>query len=142
MAPLKPSRFDSIRGGRVPFSYNSSSTCGEKAVRCLDADLPTQRLIRDHLLEVAAHGFETIEVAAVSGHFDPANDRAVGDLQQWLAEAGLRLHAVAAPPPDGPSPWTASSLAPVEQALFTARRIPLPVLVLAGRRAARRRQDR
>ena len=90
----------------------------------------SQRLIRDHLLEVAAHGFETIEVAAVSGHFDPANDRAVGDLQQWLAEAGLQLHAVAAPPPDGPSPWTASSLAPVEQALFTARRIPLPVLVL------------
>ncbi len=90
----------------------------------------SQRLTRGHLLEIAAHGFECVEIVAASGHFDPANERAVGDLQQWLAEAGLVLHAVAAPAPDGPTPWTAGSLAPVEHALFIARRIPLPVLVL------------
>ncbi len=90
----------------------------------------SQRLTRSHLLEIAAHGFECVEVVAASGHFDPANERAVADLQQWLAEAGLFLHAVAAPTPNGQTPWTAGALAPVEQALFIARRIPLPVLVL------------
>ena len=90
----------------------------------------SQRLRREHLLEVAAHGFECVEVVAAPGHFDPAQERSVGDLQQWLAEAGLVLHAVAAPTPDGPTPWSAAGLGPVEQALFVARRIPLAVLVL------------
>jgi sugar phosphate isomerase/epimerase len=90
----------------------------------------SQRLSRDHLLEIAAHGFECVEVAAAAGHFDPANERTVGDLQQWLAEARLVLHAVAAPAPDSAMAWSASALAPVEQALFVARRIPVAVLVL------------
>jgi sugar phosphate isomerase/epimerase len=90
----------------------------------------SQRLTRGHLLEIAAHGFECIEVVAATGHFDPASERAVADLQQWLAEARLDLHAVAAPAPDGPTPWSATALEPVEQSLFVARRIPTPVLVL------------
>ena len=89
-----------------------------------------QRLGRDHLLQIAAHGFEVVEVAAVAGHFDPSSDAAVADLQQWLAEARLDLHAVAAPPPDGPQPWNAGALGPLEAALYVARRIPLPVLVV------------
>jgi sugar phosphate isomerase/epimerase len=91
----------------------------------------SQRLTRDHLLEIAAHGFEVIEVAALPGHFDPSNDAAVADLQQWLAEARLVLDAVAAPPPDGPQPWSAGALQPVEAALYVARRIPIRVLVVA-----------
>ncbi|HEY7287868.1 MAG TPA: TIM barrel protein [Vicinamibacterales bacterium] len=90
----------------------------------------SQRLVRDHLLEIAAHGFECVELAAAAGHFDPANERAVGDLQQWLAEARLDLHAVAAPPPDGPEPWNAGAFGPVEQAIYVARRIPVGLLVL------------
>jgi sugar phosphate isomerase/epimerase len=90
----------------------------------------SQRLVRDQLLEIAAHGFECVELAAAAGHFDPANERAVGDLQQWLAEARLVLHAVAAPAPDSATPWSAAALGPVEQSLFVARRIPVSVLVL------------
>jgi sugar phosphate isomerase/epimerase len=90
----------------------------------------SQRLVRDHLLEIAAHGFECVEVSATAGHFDPANERSVGDLQQWLAESGLVLHAVAAPAPDSATPWSAAALGPVEQSLFVARRISVAVLVL------------
>jgi sugar phosphate isomerase/epimerase len=90
----------------------------------------SQRLSRDHLLEIAAHGFEVIEVVAAAGHFEPSNDASVADLQQWLAEACLELHAVAAPPPDGAQPWNAGALQPVEAALYVARRIPYCALVL------------
>src|SRR6266403_1632985 len=56
-----------------------------------------KRLCREHLLEIAAHGFETVEVFATRSHFDYHNDAAVADLQQWLAEAGLELHGIHAP---------------------------------------------
>ncbi len=56
-----------------------------------------QRLSRDHLLEVAAHGFDSIELMATRTHFDYHSVSAIGDLQQWLAEAGLTLAAVHAP---------------------------------------------
>src|SRR5213083_1138623 len=56
-----------------------------------------QRLSRDHLIEIAAHGFETVEVFATRTHFDYHNPAAVADLQQWLAEAGLELGSVHAP---------------------------------------------
>ena len=55
------------------------------------------RLTRDHLLEIAAHGFEALELFATRTHFDYHNPAAVADLQQWLAEAGLELHGVHAP---------------------------------------------
>ena len=90
----------------------------------------SQRLSRDHLLEIAAHGFEVVEVVAAAGHFEPSNDAAIADLQQWLAEARLELSAVAAPPPDGPQPWNAGDLRPVEAAIHVARRIPYRALVL------------
>src|SRR5438034_10344672 len=59
-----------------------------------------QRLSRDHLLEIAAHGFDAVEVFATRTHFDYHSAAAVGDLQQWLAEAGLVLHGVHAPTSD------------------------------------------
>ena len=90
----------------------------------------SQRLSRDHLLEIAAHGFDVVEVVATAGHFEPSNDAAIADLQQWLAEARLELSAVAAPPPDGAQPWNAGDLRPVEAAIHVARRIPYRALVL------------
>ena len=89
-----------------------------------------QRLRRDHLLEIAAHGFECIEIDAAPGHFDARNAAAVADLQQWLAEARLDLDAVVATSSDGPAPWNAGALDPVEQVLYIARRIPVRVLIL------------
>src|SRR5439155_25090058 len=104
----------------------------------------TQRLGRDHLLEIAAHGFETVELFATRTHFDYHNPASVADLQQWLAEAGLTLHGVHAPigesfsargwgPPltlaatDGAR--RAYALAEAERALHIGRRIPFGVLV-------------
>jgi len=102
-------------------------------------------LTRAHLLEIAAHGFEEVELFATRSHFDYHNVAAVADLQQWLAEAGLELHGVHAPICErfgGPSPGRSLSLASsnpedreralaeAEFALQIARRIPFPVLVV------------
>ena len=48
-----------------------------------------QRLCRDHLLEIAAHGFDCVEVYATRTHFYYHNPAAIADLQGWLADAGL-----------------------------------------------------
>ena len=103
-----------------------------------------QRLSRDHLLEIAAHGFETVELFATRTHFDYHNPAAVADLQQWLAEAGLTLHGIHAPVMQayeagrwmGPLSLASSdtdaraqAMAETEQALYLARRIPAKVLV-------------
>jgi sugar phosphate isomerase/epimerase len=80
------------------------------------------RLSRDHLLDIAAHGFETVEVVADRTHVDFANPAVVADLQQWLAEAGMDLASVAAP--------GGTAIEEIEQALFIARRIPMTALVL------------
>ena len=103
-----------------------------------------QRLSRDHLLEIAAHGFETIEVFATRTHFDYHNPSAVADLQQWMAEAGLTLHGIHAPVMNayeggrwiGPLSLASSdadaraqAVAETEHALHMARRIPVEVLV-------------
>lgn len=102
------------------------------------------RLGREHLLEIAAHGFETIEVFATRTHFDYQNPSAVADLQQWLAEAGLGLHGVHAPIGESfaggrwggplnlasPDPSArARAMEETERALQIARRIPFGVLV-------------
>jgi sugar phosphate isomerase/epimerase len=82
----------------------------------------SQRLRREHLLEIAAHGFGAVEVVAARTHIDVHNDAAIADLQQWLAEAGLELHNVAVPAQE-----TAEN---TQRALFIARRIPLKVLIV------------
>jgi sugar phosphate isomerase/epimerase len=97
-----------------------------------------QRLRREHLLDIAAHGFEWVEVLATRTHFDYHNAGAVADLQQWLAEAGLELSSVHAP-------VGAGAIEEVEQALFVARRIPVRVFVMpleGTRDVARRNLDR
>ena len=96
------------------------------------------------MLEIAAHGFEAVEVFATRTHFDYHNPAAIGDLQQWLAEAGLELHGIHAPVSEsliggrwGPALSLASAdadaralaVAEAERALHIARRIPAQVLV-------------
>ena len=56
-----------------------------------------RRLGREHLLEIAAHGFEAVEVFATPSHFDYHDQRAIADLGEWLRDAGLRLHGIHAP---------------------------------------------
>src|SRR5919206_2566062 len=103
-----------------------------------------QRLSRDHLLEIASYGFETIEVFATRTHFDYHNPSAVADLQQWLAEARLELGSVHAPiaesytggrwgrPLSIASPdedERSAAVAEAERALHIARRLPVRVMV-------------
>jgi sugar phosphate isomerase/epimerase len=91
-----------------------------------------RRLCREHLIEIAAHGFETVELAAAEGHLDYTNPAVVADVQQWLAEAGLVLNSVAAPaatavPGDARAPVGLEA----DQALFISRRIPMKALVIS-----------
>jgi sugar phosphate isomerase/epimerase len=82
-----------------------------------------QRLSREHLLEIAAHGFETVELFASPTHVDYHNPAVVADLQQWLAEARLELHSIHAP-------VGAEAPEDVDHALFIARRMPVKVFVM------------
>lgn len=56
-----------------------------------------QRLDRAALREVAAKGFDGIELFATLSHFDYHSATAVDDLRGWLAESGLTLYSVHAP---------------------------------------------
>jgi sugar phosphate isomerase/epimerase len=55
------------------------------------------RLDRDHLVEIAAHGFEAVEVFAVRDHFDYHDRRAALALAEWLHDTRLTLHSMHAP---------------------------------------------
>jgi sugar phosphate isomerase/epimerase len=56
-----------------------------------------ERLQQAHLLQIAANGFEAIEVFATRSHFDYHDLDAIHALKDWLAEAKLDLHSVHAP---------------------------------------------
>ena len=55
------------------------------------------RLDRDHLVEIAAHGFDAVEVFAVKSHFDYRDRRAAVALAEWLEDTRLTLHSMHAP---------------------------------------------
>ena len=55
------------------------------------------RLDRDHLVEIAAHGFDAVEVFAVKSHFDYRDRRAAIALAEWLDDTRLKLHSMHAP---------------------------------------------
>jgi sugar phosphate isomerase/epimerase len=55
------------------------------------------RLDRDHLVEIAAHGFDAVEVFAVKSHFDYRDRRAAVALAEWLDDTRLTLHSMHAP---------------------------------------------
>ena len=56
-----------------------------------------KRLGREHLVEIAGHGFETVEVFATRSHFDYRDADAVRQLAEWLGDTSLELHSVHAP---------------------------------------------
>jgi sugar phosphate isomerase/epimerase len=56
-----------------------------------------RRLERGHLAQIAAHGFETIELFATRSHFDYGDESAIAALKGWLGETGLTLGSVHAP---------------------------------------------
>jgi sugar phosphate isomerase/epimerase len=56
-----------------------------------------QRLNRDHLVHIAAHGFEAIELFATRSHFDYHDEAAIAALAEWLADTRLEIHSVHAP---------------------------------------------
>jgi sugar phosphate isomerase/epimerase len=55
------------------------------------------RLNREHLVHIAAHGFDAIELFATRSHFDYHDDAAIAALAEWLADTRLELHSVHAP---------------------------------------------
>ena len=56
-----------------------------------------QRLQKAHLIEIAANGFEAVEVFATRSHFDYHDVTAIRSLEDWLKESKLELHSVHAP---------------------------------------------
>jgi sugar phosphate isomerase/epimerase len=103
------------------------------------------RLTRDHLVHIAAHGFETIELFATRSHFDYHDERALSALAEWLADTRLELHSVHAPIFDGlrAGQWVGlfssaasdaaqrdKSVREARMALDIARRLPFKFLVM------------
>ena len=103
------------------------------------------RLDREHLVQIAAHGFEAVELFATRSHFDYHDEAAVVQLAEWLSDTGLALHGVHAPITDrmaGGKGGQTFSIAVTDNvrrqaavnealaALALARRIPFDVLVV------------
>ena len=77
------------------------------------------RLDRDHLVEIAAHGFETVEIFATRTHVDYHDAAVLAQLRDHLRDADLAAHSVHGPITDGlnGSVWGASySLATADDA--------------------------
>lgn len=55
------------------------------------------RLDRDHLVEIAAHGFETVEIFANAPHVDCHDAARLDQIAGHLRDAGLIAHSVHAP---------------------------------------------
>jgi sugar phosphate isomerase/epimerase len=102
------------------------------------------RLTRDHLVHIAGHGFETVELFATRTHFDYHNPEAIDRLADWLADTRLELHSVHAPIVEGMANgrWVgsysnasgdekrrAAAIAEARASLELARRIPYRFLV-------------
>lgn len=103
------------------------------------------RLSRDHLVHIAAHGFEAVEVFATRSHFDYRDEQAIASLAEWLSDTRLELHSVHAPIFEGlkSGQWVgplfnatgdekkrAAALEETRAALLIARRVPYRFLVL------------
>ena len=103
------------------------------------------RLTRDHLVHIAAHGFDAVELFATRSHFDYHDAGAIDALADWLTDTRLALHSVHAPICEGmkAGKWIGSfsnasgdehrrsaALAETRAAIEIARRIPYRFLVL------------
>lgn len=60
-----------------------------------------RRLTREDLVDVAAHGFELIELFATRSHVDYRDQATLTDLREWLTDTRLGLHSVHAPVMEG-----------------------------------------
>jgi sugar phosphate isomerase/epimerase len=104
-----------------------------------------QRLTREHLVHIAAHGFEAVEVFASKSHFDYHDPQAVAQLAEWLSDTRLRLHSVHAPITEGirDGKWISSfsnasgdearrkaAIAETQAAIRVAEQIPFTYLVV------------
>jgi len=104
-----------------------------------------QRLCRAHLEEIAAQGFDTIEVVATRTHLDYHDGNALDEFARWLGGTGLRLHSIHAPVTESVEhgrwgvPFSTASpdpgvreraVAEAKAALELARRVPVDVLVV------------
>jgi sugar phosphate isomerase/epimerase len=81
------------------------------------------RLDRDHLVEIAAHGFETVEIFATRTHVDYHDAAVLAQLRDHLRDADLAAHSVHGPITDGlnGSVWGASySLATADESARAA----------------------
>ncbi len=56
-----------------------------------------QTLEKAHLVELAANGFDAVELFATRSHFDYHDEAAIRSLKDWLTDANLELHSVHAP---------------------------------------------
>lgn len=104
-----------------------------------------ERLDRDHLVEIAAHDFDAVEVFAVRDHFDYRDRRAAIALAEWLDDTRLSLQSFHAPIAEAfaNGTWRGGlSLAATDEArrkraveetaavLDVATVVPYPILVL------------
>ena len=104
-----------------------------------------QRLSREHLVHIAAHGYDAIELFATRTHFDYHDAQAATQLAEWLADTRLELHSVHAPIVEslkegrwvgsysnasGDETRRKSALAETEAALAIARQVPYRFLVV------------
>lgn len=55
------------------------------------------RLDREHLVEIAAHGFDCVEVFATRTHFDYHDAASIDRLAEWLDDTRLTLNSMHAP---------------------------------------------
>src|SRR4030095_2508084 len=55
------------------------------------------RLSRDHLVHIAAHGFEVVELFATRAHFDYKSPEALAEVAECLSDTGVTLHSIHAP---------------------------------------------
>lgn len=103
------------------------------------------RLTRDHLVHIAAHGFEAVELFATRSHFDYHDATAIAQLAEWLSDTRLELHSVHASIVDalrngqwvgsysnasGDEPRRKAALAETDAALRIAAQLPFRYLVL------------
>ena len=56
-----------------------------------------QRLSRNHLAQIAAYGFEAVELFATRSHFDYHDAAAIAQLAGWIKDTRLTLHGIHAP---------------------------------------------
>jgi sugar phosphate isomerase/epimerase len=103
------------------------------------------RLSREHLVHIAAHGFESVELFATRSHFDYKSEQDVAELMEWLSDTRLSVHSLHAPIVERMENgrWVGAfsnastdesrrkaAVAETEAALAIAARIPFKYLVL------------